>query len=57
MEFSAGLHPGKLAQDYLKEADLALFRHPIRDCLYDEAHVCARQNKDDPGVMARQMNR
>ena len=57
MEFSAGLHPGKLAQEYLQDADLALFRHPSRDCLYDEAHKCNVGRMDDPSVMARQMNK
>ena len=57
MEFSSGLHPGELARLYLQDADLALFKHPIRDCLYDEAHRCNVGKMDDPGVMARQMNR
>ena len=57
MAFNAGLHPGDLALRYLKDADLALFRHPIRDCLYDEAHRCNVGKMDDSSVMARQMNR
>ena len=57
MEFSSGLHPGRLAQECLGDADLALFRHPSRSCLYDEALICSRRGLDDPAVMARQMNR
>ena len=57
MEFSSRLHPGELARQYLGDADLALFRHPSRVCLYDEAHVCSLKGLDDPGVMAAQMGR
>jgi hypothetical protein len=57
MEFSSRLHPGELARLYLADADLALFKHPIRDCLYDEAHRCDVGKMDDSAVIARQMNR
>ena len=57
MEFSSRLHPGELARQYLGDADLALFRHPSRVCLYDEAYVCSLKGLDDPGVMAAQMGR
>lgn len=40
---------------YLADADLALHRHPERDCAYEEARVCIAQRKDDVAVMERQM--
>lgn len=57
IEFDASLHPEDLARQFLGNADLALFRHASRNCLYDEAHHCQRRRLDDPGVMARQVNR
>jgi hypothetical protein len=57
VEFNSDLHPEVLARQFLGNSDLALFRHRLRDCLYDESHACQRLRLDDPSVMARQMNR
>lgn len=57
LDFGSDLHPGALAQKFLKDTDLALFRHSRRTCLYAEAHACQCLKLDDPAVMARQMNR
>jgi hypothetical protein len=57
MEFSSRLRPDEMARLYLVDADLALFKHPIRNCLYDEAHRCDVVKLDDSAVMAKQMNR
>lgn len=39
--------PETLIEKYLKDCDLAVFKHPQRDCLYDEAKVCAVRNLDN----------
>jgi Protein of unknown function (DUF616). len=57
IEVGVDLHPEVLALRYLKEVDLALFRHAHRNCLYDEARACQLRRLDDSMVMARQMNR
>lgn len=36
---------------------IASFRHPDRDCLYDELEACIRFQKDDPQEMRRQVSR
>ena len=41
----------------LKEADIAMFPHPSRDCLYDEALVCAELGLDDPRIIEEQVRR
>lgn len=46
-----------LADTYLRDADVAMFRHPERDCLYAEATVCADAGHDDAGVLAEQVAR
>lgn len=37
--------------------DVAAFRHPFRDCVYDEAARCITLAKDDPDVIDAQMQR
>ena len=34
---------------------MALFQHPIRDCLYQEGVVCAQTNRDDPQLIKNQL--
>jgi hypothetical protein len=46
--------PEELIEKYLKDCDLAVFKHPNRDCLYDEAMVCAKLRLDDPEVIIEQ---
>lgn len=46
-----------LAELYLKDADIAVFRHRVRSCIYDEAVACTEQKKDDPDVIQRQIER
>lgn len=38
----------------MKDYDLALFKHPNRDCIYDEAIKCAVKQLDDPEVIIEQ---
>lgn len=42
---------------YLKDHDIAMFKHPTRDCLYDEAMECARQRLDDPETIINQVKK
>jgi hypothetical protein len=38
--------------EYLERSDLALFRHPARNGVYDELEACARLGKDDTRLLA-----
>lgn len=40
---------------YLKDHDIALHKHYMRDCAYDEAMVCGSMGLDDPNIMSAQM--
>lgn len=42
---------------YLASADIALFSHPDRDCVYDEAEVCVQLGLDDLDVIRHQIDR
>jgi len=44
-----------LIDRYLGRADIAFFRHPLRDCIYEEAAACAEQRLDDPSLIAAQV--
>ena len=46
--------PEALAQKYLKDHDIAVYKHPQRDCIYDEAKVCAMRMLDDPELIIAQ---
>lgn len=46
--------PEELIEKYLKDCDIAFYKHPNRDCLYDEAIQCAKQRLDDPEVIIEQ---
>jgi hypothetical protein len=45
----------ELIQRYLGRADIATFKHPDRDCIFDEATVCLQLGLDDPRRIERQM--
>lgn len=47
----------ELIQKYLLTADLALFRHGKRSCLYKERRICAKKGKDHIQVMNEQIAR
>lgn len=50
--------PWSMIETYLGGGcDVAVFRHRLRDCLYDELEACIRLAKDDPEVMKRQVAR
>lgn len=44
-----------LLEEYLRNTDIACFVHPERDCVYEEADVCAETGRDHPELIARQM--
>ena len=46
--------PEELIEKYMKGYDMAIFRHGGRDCIYDEATVCAKLKLDDPEVIIEQ---
>lgn len=46
--------PEELIERYLKNHDMALFKHPKRDCIYDECIRCAKADLDDPEVIIEQ---
>ena len=43
-----------LIDRYLRDSDIAFFRHPARDCIYDEAAFCIDHQLDEPEVIAAQ---
>lgn len=49
--------PEILVNRYLKDHDLAVFKHPNRDCIYDEATKCAVSKLDDPETIIGQVSR
>lgn len=42
---------------YLTRAPFALYKHPIRQCVYKEAQACITLEKDDPATIKRQVDR
>lgn len=55
--FEAACDLDELVDRYLADADIALHRHPQRDCVYAEALACIERGKDDAEVIARQVLR
>ena len=49
--------PEQIIETYLADSDIALFKHPVRDCLYDEAMVCAVNRLDDPETIIAQVKK
>lgn len=49
--------PQVVIDEFLKDKDLAVFRHPERQCLYDEAVLCAKARLDDPETIIAQVSR
>jgi hypothetical protein len=47
----------RLIRENLSECDLAVFRHPRRSCIYQEASICSALYKDDPALIGRQVQR
>lgn len=45
----------KVVDAFLKDKDIAVWKHPDRDCVYAEAEACFRQNKDTSEVLGEQI--
>ncbi len=46
----------EVIEHFLKEKDIAIWEHPGRNCIYDEAEACYKQNKDTAEVLGEQIN-
>jgi len=46
-----------LIDAYLSESDVAVFRHRVRTCIYQEANVCMQRELDDPQLIWQQVCR
>lgn len=52
------VNPWELVDRYLSpDCEMALSRHPERDCVYQELEMCLRLALDDPETMRRQVER
>ena len=51
------LDAGKFVNKYLKEADIALFKHHRRNCIYKELNACIKRKLDDIHVMNKQIEK
>ena len=47
----------KFIQDFLYGADMAVFAHPLRSCLYKEANKCKENKLDSVSTIQNQINR
>lgn len=47
--------PQELIDKYLDGYDIAVFKHPVRNCLYKEAIECAKRGLDDPESIIEQV--
>jgi GT2 family glycosyltransferase len=47
----------RLAEVYLADHDMAIFKHPDRNCLYQEANTCINRNLDDKDLIRQQIQR
>lgn len=47
--------PSSSVLGWLRKHDLAVFRHPERDCIYVEARACIKYKKGSPEVIEAQM--
>jgi len=46
-----------LVAEHLKDADIAVMRHPHRTCVYQEAEACITRGKDGAQVIEQQVSR
>lgn len=44
-----------MIKEFLKDSDMAVFKHSARDCVYDEAEMVKKLNYDFPQVVDQQM--
>lgn len=55
IEFSFDMK--RLIELYLKNADLAIFKHPERNCLYVEANTCIQRKLDSIDLIIKQVKK
>jgi hypothetical protein len=46
--------PEEIVEKYLQDYDMVMLPHGARDCIYDEAMVCAQLGLDDPEIIIEQ---
>lgn len=51
------IDPQEAIERWLQDTDIAVFAHPRRDCVYDEARACIREGKAQGNEVAPQMAR
>ena len=51
-----GMNPNQIIEMYLKDSDIALFKHPERDCVYDEGDIIQGVKFDKGYNVQSQMN-
>ena len=56
-EFKDDVDPFAVAKEVLADNDVASFKHPQRNCVYQELEACAQLAKDDTQVMRDQISR
>ena len=49
--------PAQLVETWLQNHDFAVFRHPQRNCIYEEAADCIRYGADDPDIIDKQVKK
>lgn len=49
--------PQTLIDKYLADADIAVFTHPDRGCLYTEANICMERFLDNPLAIGKQIDK
>ena len=52
-----GANIQQLVESHLEGHDLALFRHPTIDCVYEGGRFAVRCGKEDPAVMEKHLDR
>ena len=47
----------KWAREYLRKHDLSVFKHPVRNCIFQEGMYCMKKELDRPEIIDRQMQK
>jgi hypothetical protein len=47
----------QLVEKYMQDADMVVFKHRLRNCIYDEAWECIKQGRGDKNAIYRQVNK
>jgi glycosyltransferase involved in cell wall biosynthesis len=48
-------HPLSMVKKFLKNTDISLFKHHVRDCIYKEAEECISRKLDDEKIIRKQV--